>query len=332
MKNKRIALFTAIILILTMLLAGCGGSQKKEPASGESGAAADKKLQIVATIFPVYDWARAVAGDRAELTLLQDNGADLHNYQPTADDIVKLSQADVFIHVGGTSDQWVEKTLASADNAKLITVDLMDSLADRVKAEEVKDGMEAEEAEEAEEEVEYDEHIWLSLKNAATLVERIAQACAEADPAGKETYERNAEAYIDELTALDTEYADAVSAAPVKTLVFGDRFPFRYLVDDYGLDYYAAFVGCSTESEAKIETRIFLANKIDELGLKHIMQIETARGDLAEEIRKATKTGDQTILTLNSMQSIGSDQVRDGATYLGFMRDNLDVLKEALGN
>ena len=330
MKNKRIALFTAIVLILT-LLAGCAGA-KKEPAADAATDAGKAAIRVVATIFPVYDWAKAVAGDRAELTLLLDNGADLHNYQPTADDIVKLADADVFLYVGGESDKWVDGVLASANNDGLITVSMMETLADRLREEELKDGMEAEdEHEEEEDEAEYDEHVWLSLKNAETLVGRIAQAFAEADPAGKAVYEENANAYIGELSQLDAQYQSAVDASSVKTLVFADRFPFRYMVEDYGLDYYAAFSGCSTESEAKIETIVFLANKIDELGLRHILQIETSRGDIPAAVRSNTRTGDQTIVTLNSMQSVGKGQVDGGATYLELMRQNLDALKEALG-
>ena len=181
-----------------------------------------------------------------------------------------------------------------------------------------------------EEEVEYDEHVWLSVKNAAALCEVIAGKLDEMDEGNRAVYDANAAAYIAQLSALDADYQAAVDAAKVKTLVFGDRFPFRYLVDDYGLDYYAAFVGCSAESEASFETVVFLAHKIDELGLKAILQIETADGRIADTIRQNTETKDQTVLTMDSLQSVNAGRVAQGVDYLSVMRDNLEVLKQAL--
>jgi zinc transport system substrate-binding protein len=326
---KKIGLILCCLFLAAAVFAGCGGNDEKE-GTENSG----EKLSVVTTIFPLYDWAAAVSGgdENADLTLMLDNGVDLHSFQPTADDIVTLSDCDVFIYVGGESDQWVEDALKTAVNQDMIVVNLMDVLADDVKEEEVVEGMQAEEeAEEAEEEgPELDEHVWLSLRNAVVCCGRIVEALGEADPERKDVYAENAAAYVERLTELDTDYTAAVAEAAGDTLLFGDRFPFRYLVDDYGLSYYAAFVGCSAETEADFETIAFLASKVDELSLPAIMQIETSDGTIAETIRSTTKTKDQAILTLNSMQSTTAADIENGVTYLSVMEDNLAVLKKAL--
>jgi len=333
---KKILTLLLCLAMFAGLLAGCGSAPAKE----------NDKLSIVTTIFPEYDWVMNILGDNpgnAEVSMLLDNGVDLHSYQPTAKDIMTVSDCDLFIYVGGESDEWVEDVLAQATNKDMVVINLMDVLGDAVKEEEVKEGMqedeheheheedeEEEEEEHEHEEVEYDEHVWLSLKNAAVLTARIAEAIQKIDPDNAAAYKENAEAYIEKLNALDAEYEAAVAAAKTKTLLFGDRFPFRYLADDYGLDYYAAFVGCSAESEASFETILFLANKVDELGLRAILQIESANGKIAETIRDTTETKDQAILTLDSLQSTTSVDVQNGASYLSVMEQNLEVLKEAL--
>ena len=311
------------LLLIAGLFAGCG---RTEP----SAAPAEKRLNVVTTIFPEYDWVRQIAGDKADITMLLDNGVDLHSYQPTAEDIIKISTCDLFIYVGGESDDWVEDVLQQASNRDMAVVNLLEALGESVKEEEVVEGMEAEEEEEEEEEPEYDEHVWLSLRNAAVLCGRIADDLGRIDAGNAGAYRANADAYIAKLNALDGEYKAAIDAAGVKTLLFGDRFPFRYLADDYGLQYYAAFTGCSAETEASFETVIFLANKVDELGLHAIMQIESADGKIAETIRETTQSKDQKILTLDSMQSVTAKGVADGADYLAAMEQNLAVLREAL--
>ena len=321
---KKIISLALCLLLIAGLFAGCG---RTEP----SAAPAEKRLNVVTTIFPEYDWVRQIAGDKADVTMLLDNGVDLHSYQPTADDIIKISTCDLFIYVGGESDDWVEDVLQQAANQNMAVVNLLEVLGDSVKEEEVVEGMEAEEEEaEEEEEPEYDEHVWLSLRNAAVLCGRIADELGRIDAANAEAYRANADAYIAKLNALDGKYQAAIDAAGVKTLLFGDRFPFRYLADDYGVDYFAAFTGCSAESEASFETVIFLANKVDELDLHAIMQIESADGRIAETIRETTQSKDQKILTLDSMQSVTAKGVADGADYLAAMEQNLAVLQEAL--
>ena len=180
------------------------------------------------------------------------------------------------------------------------------------------------------EEKEYDEHVWLSLKNAQILCKAIAEALETVDPEHKDVYATNVDAYLEKLSSLDSQYQDAVANASQKTLLFGDRFPFRYLVDDYGLSYYAAFAGCSAESEASFETISFLAKKVDELGLKNIMTIENSDQKIAKTIRDNTKDKNQEILSLDSMQSTTSEDVKNGTTYLSVMESNLDVLKKAM--
>lgn len=262
-----------------------------------------------------------------DITMLLDNGVDLHSYQPTAEDIMKVSDCDLFVYVGGESDAWVDDALKQAKNKDMQVVDLLDVLGNSAKEEEVIEGMEPEEEEE---EPEYDEHVWLSVKNAEVLSKAIADALEKVDPDHKDIYQENASAYSEKLKDLDAKYQEVVDGASQKTLLFGDRFPFRYLVDDYGLSYYAAFVGCSAESEASFDTISFLANKVDELGLKDIMAIENSNQKIAKTIIENTKEKNQKILTLDSMQSTTSDDVKNGTTYLSVMEKNLEVLKEAL--
>lgn len=507
--KKMIPLFLVLTMVVG-LLAGCG---KKNAA--ETGESDSNKLSVVTTIFPEYDWVKEILGDKTgstDLTMLLDNGVDLHSYQPTADDIVKISDCDLFIYVGGESDKWVDDALKEATNKDMKVIDLLEVLGDSVKTEETVEGMQETEhahdhskevstfedhevqdrslsdwagswqsaypfaldgtlddafaamAEEGEmtadeyktyyqngyktditnidiegdhvaftyedgkkvgsdykyigyyiqnwstgtkaamyrfeavdrtsgapvciefndhmiesaapehfhirmsnesfdaiidpekswptffpadmtgEELcehmeghghahgkEADEHVWLSLKNTKTLVAAIADALQELDPDNKDTYAANTSAYIEKLSALDGAYQSAVDGAARKTVLFGDRFPFRYLVDDYGLSYYAAFAGCSAESEASFETVSFLAKKVDELKLPCVLTIEGKNHKLAETIVQSTAGKKQKVLTMDSMQSMTSKDAANGATYLSVMEQNLSVLKEALG-
>ncbi len=320
-KRMGIALL-AVLAIMMTLLAGCGSSQEAAAPEGD-------QISIVTTIFPEYDWVENILGEGAEnvtVSQLLDNGVDLHSYQPTAEDLAKLSTCDLFIYVGGESDGWVEDALQEATNPDMVVIDLMEVLGDNVKEEEVVEGMEAEE----EEGPVYDEHVWLSLNNARTLVQKISDGICEIDPDNAALYEANTAAYLEQLTALDAEYRAAVEAAPVKTLLFGDRFPFRYLTDDYGLEYYAAFAGCSAETEASFETVTFLARKVDELGLKTVMTVDGSDQKIAQTIISSSKNQDAVIRVLDSMQTATSKDVAAGKTYLSTMTENLAVLKEAL--
>ena len=539
--KKTCSLILALLLLFSVL-SGCGQTaENTEPtpeatstaqpiatatATATATVPAGKTLRIVTTIFPEYDWVREILGDKAdnaEITMLLDNGVDLHSYQPTADDIIKISDCDLFIYVGGESDGWVDDALKNATNKDMKVINLLNVLGDSVKTEEMVEGMqetehghdhdhskevstfeddevqdrslsdwagdwqsaypfaldgtlddafaamaeegkmtadeykayyqngyktditsididrahieftyeggkkvgadykyvgyyiqnwstgtraamyrfEAEdkdsgapiyiefndhmiepaaaehfhirmsnesldtiadpenswptffpadmtgeeicehmeghdhdeeegEEHEHEEETEYDEHVWLSLKNAGVLVGALSNALQELDPDNKDAYASNSGAYVKKLAALDGEYQQAVDAASTKTVLFGDRFPFRYLVDDYGLSYYAAFAGCSAESEASFETISFLAKKVDELKLPCVLTIEGTQHKIAETVVQNTAEKNQKILTMDSMQSTTSQDVENGTTYLSVMEKNLSVLKEAL--
>ncbi len=296
-----------------------------------------KQIKIVTTIFPVYDWVKEILGNEyshADITMLLDNGVDLHSYQPTTEDIIKISECDLFIYVGGESDEWAEDVLKEAVNKDMKVINLLETLGNIAKEEELVEGMQAEDEgsgeSQDEETPEYDEHVWLSLKNAKILCNAIQNALSEIDANNADTYKKNVQEYAQKLDVLDAKYQSAVDAGAQKTLLFGDRFPFRYLVDDYGLSYYAAFVGCSAETEASFETLTFLTGKADELGLKNIMTIEKSDQKVAKTIIQNTKDKNQQILTLDSMQSTVSGDAENGTTYLSIMEKNLDILKKAL--
>ena len=328
--RRRIAMLMAAAVTVCVLSA-CGTAGPDRAADG----AADDRLRIVTSIFPEYDWVVNILGSNpagAEVTLLLDKGVDLHSYQPTAEDIMKISTCDMFIYVGGESDEWVDDALKEAANKDMSVINLLDVLGDSVREEEVVEGMQESGHEEAHEEgeTEYDEHVWLSLKNAAMLTEYISGELKRIDEQNAQTYTTNTEAYIKKLNDLDKKYMDAASQGRVKTLLFGDRFPFRYLTDDYGLSYYAAFSGCSAETEASFETITFLAEKVDELSLHSVMTIDGSDHRMAETIVKNTAGKDQQILTMDSMQSVTSADIEGGRTYLSVMEDNLAVLTEAL--
>ncbi|MBP5607481.1 MAG: zinc ABC transporter substrate-binding protein [Lachnospiraceae bacterium] len=330
MRNK-ISMILAVLFV-TAGLCACGASAA---AAGNESGSGNGKLSIVTTIFPEYDWVKNIIGENpagAEITLLLDNGVDLHSYQPTAADIVKISNCDIFIYVGGESDKWVDDALMEAVNKDMIVINLLDELGDAVKEEELVEGMQGEEEEEEceeegeEEGPEYDEHVWLSLRNAQVLCSSIEKALEKADPFNAALYKSNCDAYNTGLDALDKEYAAAVAAADKDTLLFADRFPFRYMTDDYGLKYYAAFVGCSAESEASFETVVFLSEKVDELGLNNVCVIESSDGRIAETVIANTEAKNAGVLMMDSLQS----EVPENTGYLEIMQKNLDVLKEAL--
>lgn len=326
--KKILSIFVAAVMAAGMFTACSTSTEENVEASG--------RLQIVTTIFPEYDWVMNVLGDtagNADVTMLLDSGVDLHSFQPTADDIMKIATCDMFIYVGGESDEWVEDALSEAVNPDMVVINLLDVLGDSVMEEELVEDMEGEEEEEEGEEEEgpeYDEHVWLSLRNAAVLTQCIADQLCAIDPANTDAYTANAASYIEELNELDAEYSATVAEADVNTLLFGDRFPFRYMTEDYGLDYYAAFVGCSAETEASFETIMFLAGKVDELCLNTVLTIEGTDHRIAETVVENTASSNQQILSLDSMQSVTAEDVANGASYIEIMRSNLDILRQAL--
>lgn len=323
------------------------------------------KISIVCTTFPQYDWVKNILGEEAErfyVTLLLDNGVDMHSYQPAVKDIATAGSSDLFIYVGGESDTWVEDALKEAKNKDLKAINLMETLDNFVKEEEVVEGMQEErkslghsheksskekqeqtqkeshensqeingQKEAADEEPEYDEHIWLSIRNAEIMVKNIEKAIEQLDSDNAKVYQNNAENYIKKLDTLDKQYANTIQNAKYKAILFGDRFPFRYMADDYDLKYYAAFAGCSAETMAGFETVTFLAKKADELRLPVILTIENLDGRIAEAVKSNTTKKNQKILAMNSLQSVTKEQIADGITYLQVMQENLSVLSEAL--
>ena len=337
MNRNKNSMRTFALCMAATLLAGCSAENAASSSMAASTAGTQQdKMKIVTTIFPEYDWVKQILGSQAEnadVIMLLDNGVDLHSYQPTADDIIKISDCDLFVYVGGESDGWAEDALKEATNSERKVIDLLEVLGSRVKEEEVVEGMEADEDDEEGENEgpEYDEHVWLSLKNAETLCGAISEALQQIDPEHSSTYAANTAAYTQKLAELDAGYQAAVDAAAYKSVLFGDRFPFRYLADDYGLTYYAAFAGCSAETEASFATISFLANKIDELGLPCVLTIEGAQHKIAETIVQNTAAKNQKVLTMDSMQGTTAKDVNNGTTYLSIMEQNLCVLKEALG-
>lgn len=298
-----------------------------------SSAPADKKdtYSVVATVFPVYDWVKEVAGEDSdiELTMLLDSGVDLHSYQPTVEDIAKIATCDMFVYVGGESDGWVENALGQSVNKDMIVVNLLDVLGDAVVEEEHVEGME--EGDEESDEPESDEHVWLSLRNAQAVCSYLAKELGNMDKDNAQVYLSNAERYCEALNDLDQQYAEAVTNAQYNTLLFADRFPFRYMAKDYGLSYFAAFSGCSAETEASVETIAFLANKLKKLDLPAVMIIDGSDEDVAATVIE-TAGLECPILALNSLQSVTSENVASGATYLGIMQENLSVLEQALND
>lgn len=336
------------MMMLVILFSGCasGGG----PAAGEGG-----KIQILCTSFPLYDWTRQITAgceEHIEVLLLMDQGTDPHNYQPTTEDIVRISEADIIVCVGGESDRWMEDVMASVPKERRDAqryIALIEVLESSLREEEYVEGMQEDadgqtygehdgrevhrggDAEERNMDVtEYDEHIWLSLKNASVCVQAIAAVVAELDQNDSRTVTENTSGYLAKLEELDGQYESMVSEAPLGRVLFADRFPFLYLMKDYGLEYDAAFPGCSTETEASFETVIFLAGRLDEYDLPAVLVMEDGNQRIAETVIANTADKDQEILALDSMQSVTAADIAQGVTYLSVMQENLAALRKAL--
>ena len=315
--RKTLSLAAAAVLSMCML-PGCARSEQDN-----SG-----KISVVCTSFSEYDWTRNIVGDSGniQLTYLLESGIDLHNYQPSTKDILTISDCDLFIYVGGESDKWVSDTLGEARNSDMKVISLMNVLGESVKEEEIKEGMQAEEDEHSDE-PEYDEHVWLSVKNAELFCGSICENLSDIDPENADKYRTNLESYKAELSALDREYQDMIDSKTENTVLFGDRFPFRYFADAYGLDYYAAFPGCSSESEASAKTLSFLIDKINEEQIPVVFHTELSNEKMTDCICEAT--GAKKLL-LHSCHNVSKDDFENGATYLSLMEQNVAALKEAL--
>lgn len=344
--NKIIKMIS--IILLAAVITGCGGRETRKTGEKETV----RFVTVTATTFPLYDWVREIMGEEArvaEITLLTENGVDMHSFQPAALDMILIGSSDLFVYVGGESDQWVEEILKDDSVTKddLVALNLMEALGEDALREELVEGMQEDhEHEHVEDEHDHDEedhvhanqssdtaldeHVWLSLKNAQVLTKAIAESLANVNPSNADMYFENQAAYAKKLAALDAEYEEVIKNAQRNTLLFGDRFPFRYLLNDYGVSYYAAFPGCSSETEASFETVSFLANKTKELELNCVLTIEGSDNRIAQTIIDSAERADCKTLTLDSMQSVTKDDIENGVTYLSVMEENLEVLKEAL--
>ncbi|MBR3289001.1 MAG: zinc ABC transporter substrate-binding protein [Lachnospiraceae bacterium] len=339
--------FLVVSLIASMVV--IGACSKTDVTQNVSASEDSKKIKIVTTIYPEYDWvSNIIKGneEKFDLSILMTSGVDLHNFQPTAKDILDIGTADLFIYVGGESDKWAEGAIRQAVNKDLKTINLMELLRDKVKIEELKEGMEeeehhhdeedgeehheGEEEEHHEEEIEYDEHVWLSLENAITVCSYLKSEIEALDSDNANVYENNLTTYLEELNKLNDEYKNVVSSAKRKVLLFGDRFPFRYMVDDYGIDYFAAFKGCAAETEASFKTIKFLADKLGEENLPYVMKIERSEDKIAKAVIENSNKKDAKIETMYSIQAVSSDEMKKGETYLSYMKKNLEVLKKVL--
>ena len=315
-KKYLCALFAALTALTLLLASGCDFSS-------------DGKLHIVCTIFPQYDWVRELTkgAQNVEVTLLEDSGADLHNFQPSAADKVSILNADLFVYTGGESDDWAKTLLENAEQ-DVRSLDLIEALGERALTEE--EGIEESGGHDHEHEDEIDEHIWLSVQNAKALVSAIQEELCAVDEGNAALYQSNAASYLAELSALDEAFEETVSSAKRSVLVFADRYPFRYLAHDYGLTCYAAFSGCSAESEASFATILALVKHVEENALPYVMVLENSTQGIAKQVIDNTKSKDQGILVLNSLQSVTREDIESGATYLGLMKEDLAVLKTAL--
>lgn len=323
------AMATLLCMLAVICLCGCSSDEKNYD---------EGKISIVTTVFPAYDWVCRVVGDEADrydISMIADNGADLHSYQPTAADILKISRCDMLVYVGGESDEWVAEAAAQAQNKDMVVIDMLKTASGYALAEETVEGMKDDghdhgsDTDHDHDEI-YDEHIWLSLRASEAIVGAIADGLSQVDPENSSEYVRNGEEYREKLQELDREYSMRLADAQEDTLIFADRFPFLYLLHDYGIKYYAAFAGCSAETEADFETLAFLIDQTDRLGASVILTMEGSDDKIAQTVAAGAKKDDIQIEQINSMQYITSDDIKGGAAYLSIMEQNLEVLCKAL--
>jgi len=335
--KKLISILLSMCILLGML-SGCS-------INTDSYIEPSDKISVIATIFAPYDFIREIAGDFAEVTMLLPPGTESHSYEPTPQDIIKIQNCDVFVYVGGDSDSWVQKILESMDTSGIRIITLMDCV--EVVEEEIVEGMEVgaeshdnehnhEEAEENNEHNnehtednnhEYDEHVWTSPQNAKVIVQKISDILCEADTYNSNSYKENTTAYLAKLNDLDSKFQEVVNSAKHKTLIFGDRFPFRYFAEVYGLEYFAAFPGCSTETEASAATVAFLIDKVKAESIPVVFHAELSNKKMANTISEETGAK---VLLLHACHNITKDEMENGVSYLELMYQNVENLKEAL--
>ena len=346
------------IMLSTAVLFACGNKSGKEMETTAAAVTTDaeksmetekstdkptegKKLQIVTTNFPSYDFARAITKEDAELTMLVKPGAETHSFEPSPQDIITIQNADLFIYTGGDSDEWVDGILESISDKNFHVFKMMDTV--NLIEEETVEGMQEEEhehadadhdqekadqAEEHEEEgPEMDEHVWTSPKNAITIVEKLEEILAGLDENHKDSFKTNSESYIKEIEELDKSFKEVVDSGKRKEIIVADRFPFAYFCKEYGLSYFAAFPGCSTDTQPSAATIAFLTDKVKEDKIPVVFHIEMGNEDMVNAISR--DTGAKKML-LNSVHNVTDSDFKAGKTYVDLMKPNVDALKEAL--
>ncbi len=338
MKHRYLKSIGIVLALCLTLLSGC-----TRPTTAKQ----DENV-ILCTTFAAYDWVREILGDTDTFTcrMLVDNGVDLHSYQPSAQDIMKIADCRMLVYVGGESDTWVSDALAESGNEDIVAISLLDLVGDRALNEVELEGVEGHhhhdhddedhdhdehghEAEITDHDDHYDEHVWLSLKNAIVCTETLADAITKLDSCNSQKYAANAKAYTGKLEALDADYQTMRDTATQTTILIGDRFPFLYLAEDYDIHYFAAYSGCSADVEASVHTVTYLTEKLQEYKLPAIYVVDNGTDSLARTIAESADMTPE-ILHLSSMQSVTKEDIQKGCTYLSYMEENLQMLKEGL--
>lgn len=324
-------LFCLLLCLLTLLsCAACKASGNGEIGSsggknGASAAGSDKKIKIVTTIFPPYDFARQIAKDRAEITMLIKPGSESHTYEPTLSDIAAIQNCDLFIYVGGQTDAWVQKILSGNQNKSRREISLLSVV--KTYKEEIREGMTAEHHDDDTNEPETDEHVWTSPLNAMEITKVISETLCDKDSKNTAFYTGNKDRFLEKLQLLNRDFESAVSSAKRKTLVFADRFPFRYFTEQYGLKYYAALPGCSSDTEPTLNSVQYLVNVVKNENIPVVLYIEFSKATVADKIASITGAKKR---QFHSCHNVSPEDFSDGITYIDLMRQNLAVLKEAL--
>lgn len=334
-RRKRTVVLAAWFLAVCILVSGCAARSGESAGGSARGDDARDRISVVTTIFPQYDFVRQIAGDKVDLKMLLKPGEETHSYEPTPQDIIAIQNCDIFIYVGGENDAWVEDILESMPDTGMRTLRLVDCVEtveeEHVQGMEEQPGHSHEEEEEGHEEEhsvhEMDEHVWTSPENASLIVEQIAALLAETDPDNGGAYEENASAYQEELDRLDQEFREIVDHAQRKVLIFGDRFPFRYFADAYGLEYYAAFPGCASDTEPSAATMAFLIKKTKEENVPAVLKMELSNDNIANAVAEAAGTD---VKVFYSCHNLSAEQFEEGETYLSMMEKNAQTLKEVL--
>lgn len=311
LKRKLLAVITAAATVFSL----CACSSENGYSNSDSG-----KLKIISTVFPPYDLARQIAGDNAEISILLPPGSEIHNYEPSAKDMIAIRNCDIFLYIGGENEQWAEKLINSNDTENVTAVKLIDYVPTLSEDEDEHDH-------DHEHEHETDEHIWTSPKNAQLMLSAVYDAICKVDPSGKQTYTKNKDAYAKQLSDLDNAYRSAVDNAKNKTIVLADKFPFRYLAHEYGLEFSAAFAACSDESEPGVSTMIKLTKTIKENNIPAVYYLEFSSTKIADTL--CDETG-ATKLMLHSCHNVSKQDIENNISYVDLMKQNLENLKLTL--